>query len=237
MTNMSKTALTQRMESLLKWKYGFKIGKFLVYEVQFGFHQYGDNKQYVDAALYETNGHLTCFELKATVSDFHSKAKTTFFGHKNYYVMPLDVYEKVKNEIPKEVGIQVLCKTHIEYDNDDDWHLHGKTILEPGESELYTVKKCVSQKEAKVDQTTILWSLLRSMCNRSNRNVENNSVKVDKVIKDHLEIVDIHDREGKLIPLKEEKNIDCPAIQLFVPKEECPEDYETLLTIMKGGTI
>ena len=50
---MGKTNLTQRLETILKWKYGFKIGKFLVYEVQFGFHQ--REAEFCDAVLYETN--------------------------------------------------------------------------------------------------------------------------------------------------------------------------------------
>ena len=228
----NKTAITQRMESLLKAKHHFDIGKFLVFEVQFGFHVHGKDKEYCDAVLYETNGTLTCFELKATVSDFHSKAKKTLYGHKNYYVMPLEVYEKVKDEIPKSIGCMVLCDTCWFFPKDE---YSASIRIEPGIRELYCIKKCVRQECAKVTETTILWSLLRSMKNRSNRNVEENTVIVDKAILNHLQIIDLKD---SCIPisLRKEKTTECPAIELFVSKDDAPEDYEHLLKIIKGGS-
>ena len=38
---------------------------------------------------------------------FHSKNGHNFIGDYNYYVMPKDVYDKVKGEIPYEVGVLV----------------------------------------------------------------------------------------------------------------------------------
>lgn len=40
-------------------------------------------------------------------SDFYSKAKVTFVGHYNYYVMPLALYEQVKQDIPYGIGAMV----------------------------------------------------------------------------------------------------------------------------------
>ena len=45
-------------------------------------------------------GDFYCYEVKSSVEDFHSKNGHNFIGEFNYYVMPEDVYEKVKNEIP-----------------------------------------------------------------------------------------------------------------------------------------
>ena len=50
-------------------------------------------------------GDVYCYEIKSSVEDFHSKNGHNFIGDFNYYVMPLDVYETVKQEIPYNVGV------------------------------------------------------------------------------------------------------------------------------------
>ena len=52
-------------------------------------------------------GDFYCYEVKSSVEDFHSKNGHNFIGDYNYYVMPKDVYDKVKGEIPYEVGVLV----------------------------------------------------------------------------------------------------------------------------------
>lgn len=52
-------------------------------------------------------GDFYCYEVKSSVEDFHSKNGHNFIGDYNYYVMPEDVFEKVKNEIPYYVGVFV----------------------------------------------------------------------------------------------------------------------------------
>lgn len=54
-------------------------------------------------------GDFYCYEIKSSVEDFHSKNGHNFIGDFNYYVMPLEVYEKVKDEIPYRVGVYVPC--------------------------------------------------------------------------------------------------------------------------------
>lgn len=48
-----------------------------------------------------------CYEIKISKSDFHSKAIKSFVGDYNYYLMPDELYEQIKNEIPKEIGVYV----------------------------------------------------------------------------------------------------------------------------------
>lgn len=212
---MSKSAVTQQLESFIKHHFAFRQGNIVAYEVQFGFNV--KEPEYVDAALYELGrDQLTCFEIKSTVSDFHSKAKKTFVGHKNYYVMPMELFEKVKDEIPDDIGVYCM---------DERWGLNT----------LLCAKRCVVREEADYDQVTILKSMLRSINNWSNRQVEKNSFKVDDVIMRHLEIVDMDDLEGYRIKLKDMKYIDKPCIQLFVSKVDEPDDFETLLNVIKGG--
>lgn len=44
-------------------------------------------------------GAFYCFEIKSSVEDFHSPNGHNFIGDFNYYVMPEEVYEQVKEEI------------------------------------------------------------------------------------------------------------------------------------------
>ncbi len=55
-------------------------------------------------------GDFYCYEVKSSVEDFHSKNGHNFLGDYNYYVMPEEVFERVKNEIPYYVGVFVPYK-------------------------------------------------------------------------------------------------------------------------------
>ena len=50
-------------------------------------------------------GDFYCYEVKASVDDFHSKNGHNFIGDYNYYVMPKEVFEVVQKEIPWNVGV------------------------------------------------------------------------------------------------------------------------------------
>lgn len=52
-------------------------------------------------------GDFYCYEVKSSIEDFHSKNGHNFLGDYNYYVMPEEVFEKVKDEIPHGVGVFV----------------------------------------------------------------------------------------------------------------------------------
>lgn len=52
-------------------------------------------------------GDFYCYEIKSSVEDFHSKNGHNFIGDYNYYVMPEDVYERIKAEIPWGIGVMV----------------------------------------------------------------------------------------------------------------------------------
>lgn len=58
-------------------------------------------------------GDFYCYEVKSSVEDFNSKNGHNFLGDFNYYVMPEDVYEKVKNKIPYKVGVYVPDKINF----------------------------------------------------------------------------------------------------------------------------
>lgn len=105
---MAKTDLTLKLEHDI-WGATNKQGVFGCFEVTIGW--FGDER--VDYITYDTKGIWRCYEIKVSKSDFHSKAKHTFIGHYNYYVMPRELYEQVKEEIPSHIGVYidgVSCK-------------------------------------------------------------------------------------------------------------------------------
>lgn len=88
-----------------------------------------------------------CYEVKVSKSDFHSNAHNTFIGHYNYYVMPDELYQEIKNEIPNHVGVIV----------------NGST----------SVKKAKKQ-ELKVDEKILKDSMIRSLSREVQNNFNSN---------------------------------------------------------------
>lgn len=103
-----KTKETLQLEQQL-YQATKKMGVFGCFEVTIGYF----GKERVDYMTVDTKGIWRCYELKVTLNDYRSKAKTTFCGNYNYYVMPAELYLKVKDEIPKHIG--VLCEGGVVY--------------------------------------------------------------------------------------------------------------------------
>ncbi|MDF9763840.1 hypothetical protein OKW24_005736, partial [Peribacillus simplex] len=97
---MAKTELTIQLERQI-YSATKKQGIFGCFEVTIGW----SGNERVDYMTYDTKGIWRCYEIKVSVSDFRSKAKNTFCGHFNYYVMTKELYEKVKDEIPSHIGV------------------------------------------------------------------------------------------------------------------------------------
>ena len=97
---MAKSASTLQLEKQL-WKHTKKRGTFACYEVTMGWY----GKERVDYITYNTQGIWRCYEIKASTSDFNSPAKVSFLGHFNYYVMPEEVFQEVKDQIPSHIGV------------------------------------------------------------------------------------------------------------------------------------
>ena len=95
-----KTEVTIALEEQI-YKSTAKQGVFGCFEVTIGW--FGNER--VDYLTYDTKGIWRCYEIKASVSDFRSPAAKTFIGHFNYFVMPREIYEKVKDEIPSGIGV------------------------------------------------------------------------------------------------------------------------------------
>lgn len=74
-------------------------------------------------------GDFYCYEVKSSVEDFRSKNGHNFLGDFNYYIMPSEVYEKVKSEIPYRVGVYIPEKKNYR----GEWY------------DLKSIKKAVRQ--------------------------------------------------------------------------------------------
>ena len=129
-----KTQLTKKLQDCL-FKYTDKQGQFGCFEVTIGWF----GKERVDYLTYDTNDIWKCFEIKISESDFHSKSNNTFIGNYNYYVMPFELYNKVKDEIPNNIG-----------------------VLVPEFNTLMSVKQSKKQN-LKADSKILFQSMIRSM--------------------------------------------------------------------------
>lgn len=99
---IGKTDLTKELEYKI-FKATNKQGVFGCFEVTIGWF----GKERVDYITYDTKGIWRCYEIKVSKSDFYSKAHNTFAGHFNYYVMPQELYNIVKDNIPKHIGVYI----------------------------------------------------------------------------------------------------------------------------------
>ena len=132
-----KTQRTKDLEKLLAKKFNDR-NDFFVFECTYGWY----GQEIVDCIMYNCQREVHCFEIKQSLQDFHSKNTLSFFGNKNYFVMPYELYEKVSNEIYNKypnVGVYV-----------------------PINDQLLCIKQARKQ-ELKADKEVILSSMLRSM--------------------------------------------------------------------------
>ena len=108
---MGKTQLTLDIETALYKKEQSSRGIMGCFEVTIGW--YGSER--VDYLTMDFDGMFRCYEIKVTKADFYSKAHATFCGDFNYYVLPTELYEQVKHDIPAHVGVYVYEKPSLRW--------------------------------------------------------------------------------------------------------------------------
>lgn len=119
------------------------MGTYLCFEVMMPSTYRGVvQNERVDLLTYDTKDIWRFYELKVSKSDFYSKCKNTFLGHYNYYVMPIEIYEQVKQDIPDYVGCYVA--------------------YEGNSYSCYCVKKPKKQ-ELKVDKDKLMFSFMQAL--------------------------------------------------------------------------
>jgi len=116
------------------------MGTYLCFEVMMPLeYRTGRANERVDLLTYDTNSIWRFYELKISKSDFHSKAKKTFLGHFNYFVMPVKLYDEVKDEIPEGIGCYVAS-----------------------ENSCWCIKKA-KRKELQIDEDKLKFSFIQSL--------------------------------------------------------------------------
>jgi hypothetical protein len=100
--NKVKNMTTKKLEQIL-FHHLQKQGTYMCFEVMIP----SNTRERVDCLSYDTKDTWRFYELKVSVADFHSNAKVSFYGNFNYYVMPEEVYNKVKDEIPPGIGVYI----------------------------------------------------------------------------------------------------------------------------------
>lgn len=146
-----KTQRTRDLEKLLEKRFNDR-NDFFVFECTYGWY----GKEIVDCIMYNCQREVHCFEIKQSISDFHSKNKLSFFGNKNYFVMPYELYKKVNNELYNNypnIGVLVPIKTPEVGEKDYIYDVYDQ---------LLCIKQARKQ-ELKADKEVILSSMLRSM--------------------------------------------------------------------------
>lgn len=141
---MPKTSLTEEIENVLLDEYK---RMYACREVTIGMGTAVHGR--VDIMVMDSKDIIRCFEIKVTVADFRSPCISSFDGHYNYYVMPLEVYEKVENEIPTFVGVFIYSRMH-----------------------LSSVKKAIKQKLSSEKVEVMKSYLIRSLSREANRYYE-----------------------------------------------------------------
>lgn len=162
---MAKTKETKLLEQAII-KETSKKGVFNCLEVTIGF----GGKRRVDFMSMDTKNVFRCYEIKISKSDFHSKHGHNFVGHYNYYVMPKELYEEVKDEIPKEIGVYT----------GNFWSNKNK--------DYYSVEliKRPKKKEVTIDIETLKNSLLRSLYRDVEKGRKSNNVELVTKLKSKI---------------------------------------------------
>ena len=150
---MAKTEQTLNLEKQL-YHTVIKRVVFGTFEVTLGWY----GKERVDFMTYDYKGVFRCYEIKVSVSDFHSKAKKSFVGDFNYYVMPYRLWKKVKDEIPKGIGVYVSSEEQSPF-----YYIQG----ENGDCKKYwlllTLVKKPKRQAVSFDKEVLYSSMIRCL--------------------------------------------------------------------------
>lgn len=122
---MSRKEITKKLSDMLAYKINPNNDSRVYWAEEVTFDYYSDHRTRVDFMKFEPINHTAggiekgdffCYEIKSSIEDFKSKHGHNFLGDFNYYVMPLAVFDRVKDQIPYGVGVYVP---------DNEWRLRN----------------------------------------------------------------------------------------------------------------
>ena len=152
-----KTKLTKKIEYLI-FKDTNKLGISGCREVKIGTHKTKSfltgEQEFVDYMTITSDGEIDCYEIKSSMDDLKSSARLSFLGHRNFLVLPSDLYEQVANE---RWFLEKL-----------ENHSIGIIVLKENDK-LQLLKKCKKKKLSIGTQTLLLESFARSAARDVNK--------------------------------------------------------------------
>ena len=95
----------------IAYKHFSKIGWYGCFEVAIPraiINKY--HRERLDFLTYETNGTWRAYEIKRNMQDFYSGHAWSWIGHYNYFIMPKELYNEVKDDIPDGIGVWCVYK-------------------------------------------------------------------------------------------------------------------------------
>lgn len=103
----------------------------------------------VDFLAYDKKDEFIFIEIKISLSDFKSSHGHNFYGHRNYYAMTKELYEKVKDIIPTEIGVYVL-EEYIRRESKKKRNVRAYQVV--------LVKKCKVVKHCRLNKSAKIMS-------------------------------------------------------------------------------
>ena len=138
---MNRKEITKFLsELLIRSRFG-GIGKYWAREVTLDYGSANvkrvDFMQFLPANTTSISGiekgEFVCYEVKSCMADYKSGHGQNFIGERNYFVMPMDLYKKVINDIgfragvmvpiPKDADIHKEFENPTELDSSKEWEL------------------------------------------------------------------------------------------------------------------
>lgn len=145
-----KSPTTNHLEYLI-FQHTNKLGVYGCREVKIGGVKTKQfitgNQEFVDYLTITSDGEITCYEIKSSLSDIKSNARLSFYGHKNYFVMPTELYDDICNESWFLRKLENHTVGVISVNNLDEFKV---------------VKKCKNKKLSIGTQTILLESFAKS---------------------------------------------------------------------------
>lgn len=105
-------------------------------------------------------GEFTAYEVKSCLADYRSENGHNLTMDKNYYVMPMELYKKVVNELPHDVG--VYCPIPYGKDKYEEFENPTKTEDLRGNKVVMRCVKSAHPKDRNVSNSVALFCMLRS---------------------------------------------------------------------------
>lgn len=135
-------------------------------EVKIGFgkelRKHQVKNEYVDFMSYDVRKQIfRCYEIKTSMSDFHSDANLSWYGNYNYLVLSDDLYyqrslEDWQRDIPEDVGI-IIVNINL-----------AKSLSDPRQSKEVVKKPKLVEQEPEV-MDFLKDSLIRALFYQNNR--------------------------------------------------------------------